>query len=122
MRPTISPKKYSESKEKIICKADFAECNFKSVIKVQPKKDNMIFRMTEFMADNVYERKITSYIMFLYKVNFSNSIYVDLTLSNPGKMYKAKIGAGNNCTLIKSLVKRRFWLDTSSSNNTTDPK
>ena len=49
--------------------------------------------------------------MFLYKVNFSNSIYVDLCLSNPGKSYKVKVGPGNNCTLIKSLIKRRFWLD-----------
>ena len=75
----------------------------------------MIFRMTEFMADNVYERKITSYVMFLYKVNFSNSIYVDLCLNNPGKSYKVRVGSGNNCTLIKSLIKRRFWLDITPS-------
>ena len=91
-------------------KPEFPECNFKSVIKVHPKKENMIFRMTEFMADNVYEKKITSYVMFLYKINFSNSIYVDLSLSSPAKAYKVKIGGGNNSELIKSLVKRRFWL------------
>lgn len=56
----------------------------------------MIFRMSECAADTVYERKITSYIKFLYKVNFSNSIYTDLALSNPGKIYKVKIGPGNN--------------------------
>ena len=63
------------------------------------------------MADNVYEKKITSYIMFLYKVNFSNSIYVDLSLRGAGRVNKVKIGTGNNCQLIKSLIKRRFWLD-----------
>lgn len=49
--------------------------------------------------------------MFLYKVNFSNSIYVDLSLSSPGKVTKVKVGSGNNCVLIKSIVKRRFWLE-----------
>lgn len=56
----------------------------------------MIFRMNDCVADTVYERKITSFIKFLYKVNFSNSIYIDLALSNPGKVYKVKIGPGNN--------------------------
>ena len=80
-------------------------------IKVSPnKKSAMIFRMNQFLCDTVYEKKITSYIMFLYKVNFSNSIYVDLSLSNNSKLYKVKIGLGNNHRLIKSLLKRRFWL------------
>lgn len=56
----------------------------------------MVFRMSEYIADTVYERKITSYVNFLYKVNFSNCIYSDLSLSNPGKSYKVKIGPGNN--------------------------
>lgn len=56
----------------------------------------MVFRMTDFIADTVYERKITSYIKFLYKINFANCIYADLSLSNPGKIYKVKIGPGNN--------------------------
>lgn len=71
----------------------------------------MIFRMNDYVADTVYERKITSYIKFLYKVNFSNSIYTDLALSSPGKVYKIKIGPGNNSELIKMLIKRRFWLE-----------
>jgi hypothetical protein len=56
----------------------------------------MVFRMTDFIADTVYERKITSYIKFLYKVNFANCIYADLSLNNLGKVYKVKIGPGNN--------------------------
>ena len=51
----------------------------------------MTFKFNEYFHDSVYERKIISYLMFLYKVNFSNSIYVDLALSSPAKVYKVKI-------------------------------
>ena len=72
-------------------------CNFKAVIKVPPaRKDSMVFRMSDYIADTVYQRKITSYINFLYKVNFSNCIYNDLSLTSPGKTYKVKVGPGNN--------------------------
>lgn len=66
--------------------------------------------MSDCMADTVYERKINSYVNFLYKINFSNCVYTDLSLSNPGKSYKVKVGRGNNSELIKMLLKRRFWL------------
>lgn len=56
----------------------------------------MIFRMSDYIADTVYDKKITSYVKFLYKVNFSNCIYSDLSLSSPGKIYKVKVGLGNN--------------------------
>ena len=75
----------------------------------------MIFRMSDYISDTVYEKKITSYIKFLYKVNFSNCIYTDLTLNKPGKTYKVKIGPGNNSELIKMLIKRRFWLEIDST-------
>lgn len=74
----------------------------------------MIFRMYD-ASDSVYEKKLTSYIKFLFKINFSNGIYSDLSLSNPGKTYKVKIGKGNNCELIEMLIKRRFWLETDNS-------
>lgn len=70
----------------------------------------MIFRMNDNISDTVYEKKITSYVRFLYKINFSNCVYNDLSLNNPGKVYKVKIGGGNNSELIKMLIKRRFWL------------
>lgn len=76
---------------------------------MQQNKDSMVFRMYD-MADSVYEKKIISFVKFLYKVNFSNGIYADLSLNNPQKAYKVKIGGGNNCELIKVLIKRRFWL------------
>ena len=81
-----------------------------SAIKLNQKKGSMVFRINDFMGDSVYEKKITSFLSFLYKINFSNCIYIDLSLSSSGKNYKVKIGSGNNRQLIKSLIKRRFWL------------
>ena len=42
----------------------------------------MVFKTNEYFYDSVYEKKIISYLMFLYKINISNSIYVDLSLSS----------------------------------------
>lgn len=70
----------------------------------------MIFSLSLSGTDAIYERKITSFIEFLYKLNFANCIYVDLALSHPKFTYKIKIGKGNNGALVKSLLKRRFWL------------
>lgn len=120
-RPFISPSKYTEAKCKIINRIPSGECNFKSLIKINAKKENMIFRIQDSVADNVYEKKITSYVMFLYKINFTNAIYVDLNLSGNSQQknagmkkektkWKVKIGRGNNNELVKSLLKRRFWL------------
>lgn len=47
------------------------------------------------------------YIDFLWKINYSNSMYVK---SSPEDItYKAYIGPGNNSLMIKSILKRRFW-------------
>ena len=88
----------------------------------QRKRDSMIFRLSQLTSDNVYDKKITTFIQFLYKVNFSNSIYVDLSLGrsnlhNPKPEFKVKIGSGNNSLLIKSVVNRRFWLHLTNDKN-----
>ena len=72
----------------------------------------MVFSLSLAGSDTVYERKITSFIEFLYKINFANCIYVDLSLSLPkSTTYKVKVGPGNNGMLVRSLLKRRFWLE-----------
>jgi hypothetical protein len=71
----------------------------------------MVFSLTLGGSDSVYERKITSYVEFLYKLNFSNRMYVDLSLSRPKTTYKVRVGPGNNAMLVKSLLTRRFWLE-----------
>ena len=82
-----------------------------STIKVATKPDKMIFGLSSTGSDTVYEKKITSFVEFLYKINFANCIYVDLSLSRPKFTYKVKVGKGNNGALVKSLLRRRFWLD-----------
>lgn len=62
--------------------------------------------------DGQYLKKLKSYLDFLFKINFSNHIYVSLDLHDDAAnsiKYKAYIGKGNNSLLIKGLLKRRFW-------------
>ena len=62
--------------------------------------------------DGQYMRKLKSFLDFLFKVNFSNNIYVSLEvgrLEETYSKYKVYLGKGNNSLLIKSLLKRRFW-------------
>jgi hypothetical protein len=42
----------------------------------------MIFRLNEFGSDKVYKKKIEAYLDFIFKINFSNNIYVDLNLKS----------------------------------------
>ena len=80
-----------------------------------PFKEKMVFSLSLTSTDQVYERKITSFVEFLYKLNFSNGLYVDLTLSQPKTTYRVKVGRGNNGSLVRSLLKRRFWLEVVNS-------
>ena len=63
--------------------------------------------------DALYMKKLKSFLDFIFKINYSNKIYVSLQLSddiaNINK-YKVYVGKGNNSLLIRSLLKRRFWL------------
>lgn len=64
-------------------------------------------------SDALYMKKLKSFLDFIFKVNYSNKIYISLQLSEDTtniKKYKVYIGRGNNSLLIKSLLKRRFWL------------
>jgi hypothetical protein len=63
-------------------------------------------------ADSTYQKKLKSYLDFLFKINYSNNLYVELSLSKPDDTlpkYKVFIGRGNNSLLVKSILKRRFW-------------
>ena len=73
----------------------------------------MSFQMSK-EYDGQYLKKIKGFLDFLFKINFSNNIYVSLDLNkyddslNISK-YKVFVGKGNNSLLIKGLLKRRFW-------------
>jgi len=64
--------------------------------------------------DSQYMKRLKNFLDFLFKINFSNNIYVPLDLNKVDEIsapvrYKIFIGKGNNSLLIKSLIKRRFW-------------
>lgn len=64
--------------------------------------------------DAHYMKKLKSFLDFIFKINFSNKIYVSLALcddTNNISKYKVFVGRGNNSLLIKSLLKRRFWIE-----------
>ena len=65
-----------------------------------------------------YRRKLKNYLDYLYKVNFANGLYVDMTLLHvemPIERYRVYVGKGNNNMLLKQLLKRRFWYEVVSS-------
>jgi hypothetical protein len=75
-------------------------------------------KFTKNSSDEQYNKKIKGYLDFLFKINYSNSIYINLQLAPLDdtantihhQKYKVYVGAGNNSLLIKSLLKRRPWL------------
>lgn len=52
--------------------------------------------------------KIENYRDLLWKINYSNGLYVS-TPSTILAPYKACIGRGNNSCLIRGILKRRAW-------------
>lgn len=63
-------------------------------------------------SNQVYEKRIKSYTEFLWKMMLAHSVYLNLDLElgfNVNKKMKAFVGYGNNCNMIKGLLKRRFW-------------
>lgn len=64
--------------------------------------------------DGLYMRRLRNFMNFIFKVNFSNNIYIPLDLAKLEDLStiqkrKVYVGKGNNCLLVKSILKRRFW-------------
>lgn len=75
------------------------------------KKEHFVFGMSDAnknSADHVSKQKFEFYKDFLWKVNFSNGLYVKIKdeIEWP---YKLFVGPGNNSMLIKGIMRRRFW-------------
>lgn len=71
--------------------------------------------MLHNMSDNSIYYKINKYRQFLFILNFANSIYRELDILKYEESYKIYIGKGNNSNLIKSLIKKRFWFQTTKN-------
>ena len=76
---------------------------------VLPRRMNSVHKMNN-APDDSYDKRANEYLKFLFKVNFSNCRFADLSMSNYGKTYKVSIGTGNNSQLITHLLNKRFWL------------
>ena len=46
----------------------------------------------------------------MWKVNYSNGLFVR---SKEEPVYKVFVGVGNNSMMVKSIIKRRYWLTVS---------
>lgn len=55
----------------------------------------------------------------LWKINYSNSLFVftPSNVNNQQQAYKFYVGPGNNCNLIKGILKRRFWWNITTNKN-----
>ncbi len=42
-------------------------------------------------------------------INFAHKVYRELDIPKYNNNFKIFIGKGNNCNLIKAVMKRRFW-------------
>lgn len=55
----------------------------------------------------------------LWKLNYASGLFVFTPENVPlgGQGYKCYVGPGNNCNLIKGIMKRRFWWTITSNKN-----
>ena len=75
------------------------------------KKQHFVFGMGEInkvSSEQNNKQKFQLYKDFLWKVNFSNGVYIKLK-DQADYNYKMFVGPGNNSMLIKGIMRRRFW-------------
>ena len=70
------------------------------------RKEFFVFGMSDRPQESI--NKIEMYRDFLWKINFTNSLFVE-PLVEREESYKVFIGKGNNSMLVRGLMKRRFW-------------
>ena len=71
-------------------------------------------KMVKEQQNQIYDKRIKSYLDFLWKNQFAHNIYINLDLKNDDinarpKKLKAYIASGNNGAMVKGLLKRRYW-------------
>lgn len=64
-------------------------------------------------ADSMYIKKLKNHLDFLFKVNYSNKIYIPFQLHPTDQLqkYKVYVGWGNNHYLVRNCLKSRFWIE-----------
>jgi len=71
----------------------------------------------KFQVSTSIQDKLNKYKEFLFMLNMSNSMYINMDIERYDKNYKYFVGRGNNRNMIKSLMKKRFWFE-----EVSDPK
>lgn len=79
------------------------------------KKDFFVFGMSGRPTCES-ENKIEIYRDFLWKVSYSNSLFVR-TPENIDSSYRVYFGPGNNSCMLKAIMRRRFWWTIVDSSN-----
>lgn len=75
------------------------------------RKDFFVFGMSEAVGktqEATVKAKFDIYRDFIFRVNFTNGLYVRNREENE-RQPKFFVGFGNNSALIKGIMRRRFW-------------
>ena len=75
------------------------------------KKDFFVFGMSDTVgksAEALIKLKFDNYKDFIFRVNFTNGLYVK-SKQQYEKPLKVFVGFGNNSALVKGIMRRRFW-------------
>ena len=70
----------------------------------------------------IYDKRIKSFTDLLFKLQYAHNIYINLDLKNEelnnrSRRVKYYVGPGNNSSMIKGLLKRRYWWVMSEDRN-----
>ena len=113
--PLTAAKRYSVISSQVgLVQRAVSHNSSRKKISITRNHTNKFMAFSKHDPDALYMKKLKSFLDFLFKINFSNKVYVSLSLSDDTtntKKYKAYIGRGNNSLLVKSLLKRRFWIE-----------
>ena len=70
-------------------------------------------RIFEGGEETVYEAKVKAYREFVFVIHFAHSRFDSIVIPSepvlPELRYKAFVGRGNNCLLLKGLLRKRYW-------------
>ncbi|EGR30742.1 tubulin-tyrosine ligase family protein, putative [Ichthyophthirius multifiliis] len=66
-------------------------------------------KINKLDKDYQFGIKMSAYRDFCQSINFSNGIYMQLNEEKSRPIYKAFVGKGNNCLLIRMVIKQRWW-------------
>lgn len=96
----MSPTNYKKIEQDVACH------------RTQTRKDFFVFGLNDNPNKpneaNQIKSKMDNYWDFLFRVNFTNGLYV-CSRDETEKPLKYYVGFGNNSALVKGIMRRRYW-------------